>query len=60
MTEVSMKNTQIQMKKLTELNHSDAKKVCGGSDTVNGKVKWAPAPVAGPEIYSDTVTGKVK
>ena len=51
-----MKNTLKQTKTLTELSINQAKKVAGGSDTVNGKVKLTADPIP----YSETVTGKVK
>lgn len=51
---------------LTELTLAEIVMVTGGSDTVNGKVKFGinidleVAPIDGPVLNSDTVTGKVK
>jgi hypothetical protein len=51
---------------LTELTLTEIKMVTGGTDSVNGKVKFGMnidleiAPIDGPVLNSDTVTGKVK
>jgi hypothetical protein len=51
---------------LTELTLTETKMVTGGTDSVNGKVKFGMnidleiAPIDDPVLNSDTVTGKVK
>ncbi|MCJ8272254.1 MAG: hypothetical protein MJK04_22995 [Psychrosphaera sp.] len=57
-----MKNTET----LTELTLTEIEMVSGGSDTVNGKVKFGInidleiAPTGTPVLYSETTTGTVK
>ncbi|NQZ08138.1 MAG: hypothetical protein HRT35_13350 [Algicola sp.] len=57
-----MKNTET----LTELTLTEIEMVSGGSDTVNGKVKFGInidleiAPIGTPVLYSETTTGTVK
>lgn len=51
---------------MTELTLKEVEMVCGGSDTVNGKVKFgaseegAALPFVGGSDNSDTTTGTVK